>query len=114
MYRFDAPLFFANSRRLRDDILELVRAAPNPVTTVVLDAGAIGFLDTTAASLLLQLLTRLGELEVQLVVARAHGQVRDVMEASGITAALGPAGIAATVRAAIESQRRQGTERWTR
>ncbi len=105
VYRFDAPLFFANSRRLRDDILELVRAAPNPVTTVVLDAGAIGFLDTTAASLLLQLLTRLGELEVQLVVARAHGQVRDVMEASGITAALGPAGIAATVRAAIESQR---------
>ena len=105
VYRFDAPLFFANSRTLRDDILGLVRAAPDPVTTVVLDAGAIAFLDTTAASLLLQLLTRLGELEVQLVVARAHGQVRDVMEASGITAALGPAGVAPTVRAAIESQR---------
>ena len=105
VYRFDAPLFFANSRRLRDDILELVRAAPDPVTTIVLDAGAISFLDTTAASLLLQLLTRLGELEVQLVVARAHGPVRDVMEASGITAALGPSGIAPTVRAAIEPKR---------
>ena len=108
VYRFDAPLFFANCRRLRDDILALVRAAPDPVATVVLDAGAITFLDTTAASLLLQLLTRLAQLEVQLVVARAHGQIRDVMEASGITAALGPAGVVPTVRAAIESHRERG------
>ena len=40
VYRFDAPLFFANCRRLRDDVWEHVRAAPDPVETVVLDAGA--------------------------------------------------------------------------
>ena len=105
VYRFDAPLFFANCRRLRDDVLDLVRAAPDPVATVVLDAGAITFLDTTAASVLLELLTSLAELEVRLVVARAHGQVRDVMETSGITTALGPSGVAPTVRAAIASHR---------
>ncbi len=108
VYRFDAPLFFANCRRLRDDVLDLVRAAPDPVATVVLDAGAITFLDTTAASVLLELLTSLAELEVRLVVARAHGQVRDVMETSGITTALGPAGVAPTVRAAIASHRERG------
>jgi SulP family sulfate permease len=112
VYRFDAPLFFANCRRLRDDVSELVRAAPDPVETVVLDAGAITFLDTTGSSVLLQLLTRLAQLNVRLVVARAHGQVRDVMDASGITAALGPIGLAPTVRAAVESrqERRDPTE----
>jgi sulfate permease, SulP family len=104
VYRFDAPLFFANCRRLRDDVSELVRAAPDPVETVVLDAGAITFLDTTGSSVLLQLLTRLAQLNVRLVVARAHGQVRDVMDASGITEALGPSGLAPTVRAAVESR----------
>ncbi len=108
VYRFDVPLFFANCRRLREDVLELVRAAPDPVSTVVLDAGAITLLDTTAASILLQLLTRLAELEVQLVVARAHGQVRNVMEASGITAALGPTGVVPSVRAAVESHEERG------
>ncbi len=112
VYRFDAPLFFANCRRLRDDVTELVRAAPDPVETIVLDAGAITFLDTTGSSVLLQLLTRLAQLNVQPVIARAHGQVRDVMDASGITAALGPAGVAPTVRAAVESrqERRDPTE----
>ena len=104
VYRFDAPLFFANCRRLRDDVSELVRAAPDPVETVVLDAGAITFLDTTGSSILLELLTRLARLNVRLMVARAHGQVRDVMDASGITAALGPTGLAPTVRAAMESR----------
>jgi SulP family sulfate permease len=113
VYRFDAPLFFANCRRLRDDVSELVRTAPDPVETVVLDAGAVAFLDTTGSSVLLQLLTRLAQLNVRLVVARAHGQVRDVMDASGITAALGPSGLAPTVRAAMESrqERRDPTER---
>ena len=108
IYRFDAPLFFANCRRLNDDILELVREAPDPVDTVVLDAGAITFLDTTGSSVLLQLIERLAPLKVQLVVARAHGQVRDVMEASGVTAALGPSRVAPTVRAAIESRHDRG------
>lgn len=108
VYRFDAPLFFANCRRLRDDVLELVRASPVPVEMVVLDAGAITFLDTTASSVLLQLLERLVQLNVRLIVARAHGQVRDVMVASGVAAELGPIGMVPTVRAAMESRHDRG------
>ena len=108
VYRFDAPLFFANCRRLRDDVLELVRASPDPVEMVVLDAGAITFLDTTASSVLLQLLERLVQLNVRLVVARAHSQVRDVVVASGVAAELGPTGMVPTVRAALESRHHRG------
>lgn len=102
VYRFEAPLFFANCRRLRDDIIELVRAAPDPVEMVVLDAEAITFLDTTGSSVLFQLLERLAALNARLVVARARGSVRDVLDTSGVAAALGSRGMAPTVRAALE------------
>lgn len=102
VYRFDAPLFFANCRRLRDDIEKLVSAARTPVRAVVVDAGAITLLDATAVSVLLELIEGLDAGGITLVIARAHGSVRDVMRASGVVDALGPDGMAATVHAAIE------------
>jgi len=103
VYRFDAPLFFANCRRLRDDLLELIAAAPTPVRAVVIDAEAITSLDTTGSSVLLELIERLDDLGIELVVARTRGNVRDVMRASGVTNALGPHGLATTIRAAIDA-----------
>ena len=88
--------------------MELVRATPDPVETVVLDAGAITFLDTTGSSVLLQLAERLAALNVELVIARARFRVRDVLDASGVSAALGTAGMAPTVRAALESRETRG------
>ncbi len=98
VYRFDAPLFFANCRRLRDDLLELVAAAPTRVRAVVIDAEAITSLDTTGSSVLLELTERFDDLGIELIVARTRGNVRDVMRASGVTKALGPGGLAPTIR----------------
>ena len=103
VYRFDAPLFFANCRRLRDDLLELVAAAPTRVRAVVIDAEAITSLDTTGSSVLLELTERFDDLGIELIVARTRGNVRDVMRASGVTKALGPTGLAPTIRAAIDA-----------
>jgi len=102
VYRFDAPLFFANCRRLRDDIVDLVTMAPAPVRAVVIDAAAITILDTTAASVLLELIERLSSRGTKLVVAQARGAVRDVMAASGVVEALGPDGLSPTIQIAIQ------------
>lgn len=102
VYRFDAPLFFANCRRLRDDILELATAAPVPVHAVVIDAEAITLVDSTATSVLLELTELLGSLNIQLVFARTRGRVRDVLTASGVIEALGPDGLAPTIHVAME------------
>jgi SulP family sulfate permease len=102
VYRFDAPLFFANCRRLRDDVLDLVNGAPTTVQAVVIDASAITILDVTAASVLLELIGRLKSLGTELVVAEPRGSVRDVMRAAGLVGELGPDGLSPTIRDAIE------------
>jgi MFS superfamily sulfate permease-like transporter len=49
IYRFDAPLFFANAKTFRDDVLHMARATPPP-TWIVVAAEPITDLDMTAAA----------------------------------------------------------------
>ena len=51
MFRFDAPLFFANARTFRDQIRKLASAEPKPAWIVVA-AEPITDVDTTAADML--------------------------------------------------------------
>ncbi len=52
LYRFDAPLFFANATIFRERLLAAVRDSPAPVTMVVVAAEPITDLDSTAADML--------------------------------------------------------------
>ena len=110
MYRFDAPLFFANCRRLRDDVLELVRAAPDPVT----DSGPRRWVPSRSSTpphrrSSFSSSKRLGDVGTSnLSLPGLTVQVRDILAASGVADALGPDGIAPTVRAAIEARRNLG------
>ena len=52
VYRFDAPLFFANATVLREEVLALVDASDPPVREVVIDAAGIVDMDVTGAEAL--------------------------------------------------------------
>jgi sulfate permease, SulP family len=75
--RIESPLFFANA----DNVDTVVRATGTRqgVRAVVLDAETIAAVDVTAADMLERLVERLGASNVQLVIARGIGQVRDVL-----------------------------------
>jgi sulfate permease, SulP family len=88
VYRFDAPLFFANAERFQSRILDLVRAAATPVEWVLLDAEAITDLDSTAAEMLEDLRAELEQQGVVLAVARAKRALRDRLAAAGLSQAL--------------------------
>lgn len=77
LYRFDAPLFFANSRFFADDLLARVRHADAPVHTVVITAEPITDIDLTGAEVVQELLGRLQELGVELRFAEMKGHVRE-------------------------------------
>ena len=51
IFRFDAPLFFANARTFRDQIRRLAAAEPRP-HWIVIAAEPITDVDTTAADML--------------------------------------------------------------
>lgn len=83
LLRVDGPLFFANTKALEDRIAALVAERPD-VETVVIDASAIGDLDTSGAHLLKQLDTDLTTSGVTLRLATVRGPVRDVMHRASI------------------------------
>jgi SulP family sulfate permease len=56
VYRFTAPLYFANANLFSEEIQKLVTQAPTPVKWFVLDSSAIHDMDTTGAGTLRQVL----------------------------------------------------------
>lgn len=55
IYRFDAPLFFANVKTFRDNVRRLARQDPKPPRWILVAAEPITDVDTTAADVLFEL-----------------------------------------------------------
>ena len=83
VYRFDAPLFFANARSFRDEIRLLARSEPPP-HWILLAAEPITDVDTTAADVVLQLHEELEERGVVLAVAELKDPVRTRLTRYGL------------------------------
>jgi SulP family sulfate permease len=105
VYRFDAPLFFANAGRLRDEILAGIDAADPPVRCVVLDMESIYDIDSSGAQTLLELLDGLDEQGVRLVFARVRTELRDELQNSGIEERIGSDRIYLEVDDAVRAER---------
>jgi high affinity sulfate transporter 1 len=83
--RVDGELFFANARWFRDVVRSLVRGQTPPVQELLVHAGAVPRIDTTAADMLRSLIKELDEAGVSLAFARATtGLVHD-LQRNGIT-----------------------------
>ena len=89
VFRFDAPLFFANANWFADQIRGLVASGDPPVRWVVLDAAGITDIDTTAADVLVDLVHDLTEAGSGLMVADPPGRVLDQLDRYGLTGTFG-------------------------
>jgi sulfate permease, SulP family len=92
IYRFSAPLFFANSGFFRDRLWSLVVSAPHPLHAVVLDGSAIVDLDLIACETLADLQRDLGERGIRFVAGNLRARVRDKL-LRGLHAAERPEGV---------------------
>lgn len=70
IYRFGAPLFYANADRFSREIRELVRAPGSEVRWLIVDAEAITNIDYSASRMVRQLHTHLGQKSVEFALAR--------------------------------------------
>ena len=80
IYRFAAPLYFANATLFLDEIEQLVTGAPTPVRWFVLDAEAMIDVDSTGAEVLRQAITLLTERDITFAVSRADQPFRSWMD----------------------------------
>jgi high affinity sulfate transporter 1 len=102
LYRFDAPLFFANAGWFRRRVRRLVAEATHPVRWVVVAAEPITDVDTTAADTLHQLLEELRHEQVTLAFAELKGPVKDRIKRYGLFDAIGPDRFFPTIGTAVD------------
>ncbi|MGB5303107.1 MAG: SulP family inorganic anion transporter, partial [Gemmatimonadota bacterium] len=84
IYRFGAPLYFANATLFLDEVEQLVMQAPTPVRWFVLDAEAMVDVDTTGAEVLRQAITMMADRDVTFAVSRADRSFRSWLEKYGL------------------------------
>jgi high affinity sulfate transporter 1 len=79
LYRFDAPLFFANARFFEDDLTRRIidREDDDPVRCVIVTAEPITDVDATAAEMLRDLLDDLAVRHIELRFAELKGTVHE-------------------------------------
>jgi MFS superfamily sulfate permease-like transporter len=112
IFRFDAPLLFANSRTFREQIRHLARQEPRP-TWIVVAAEPITDVDTTAADMLLDLDEELNAEGTSLVFAELKERVRHKLERYELIGPLNPIHFFPTLDAAVEAYREETGADWT-
>jgi high affinity sulfate transporter 1 len=100
IFRFDAPLFFANAHTFRDQIVRLASAAPRP-QWIIVAAEPITDVDPTAADVLESVDKRINDLGVALVFAELKDPVRRKLERYELTKTIDPRHFFPTVEAAV-------------
>jgi MFS superfamily sulfate permease-like transporter len=84
LFRWDAPLFFANAGMFREHVLEAVAASAEPVRWIGVAAEPVTDIDLTAADMLDGLLEELDEMGVTLVWGELKDPVKDRLRQYGL------------------------------
>ncbi len=111
MYRFDAPLIFANARTFRDQIRQFASSDPRPLWIIV-EAEPITDIDTTACDMLEDLVTALDKQGTKLVFAEMKTHSRHKLLRYGLGKPLPDDRFFPTLRAAVSACREELGERW--
>jgi high affinity sulfate transporter 1 len=112
VFRFDAPVFFANARTFRNQIRALAAAHPPP-SWIIVAAEPITDVDTTAADMLEDLDEELEAKGISLVFAEMKDPVRAKVERYGLTRQIDPERFFPTLTAAIRAFRHETGADWT-
>jgi MFS superfamily sulfate permease-like transporter len=84
LFRWDAPLFFANAEQFHDHVVKAVNNAPDPVRWFVVAAEPVTSVDVTAADMLAELDNKLSQAGIQLIFAEMKDPVKDKLKRFGL------------------------------
>jgi len=84
VYRFGAPLYFANANLLVEQVEQLVTQSSKPIECFVLDAQAIVDIDTTGAEALKQVLDLLESHNITFALSRASRSIQLLLRQYGL------------------------------
>jgi high affinity sulfate transporter 1 len=89
LFRWDAPLFFANAEFFKERILDAVATSPTPVRWLVVAAEPVTSVDITACDMVAELDRALHAQGIELCFAEMKDPVKDKLKRFGLFAQLG-------------------------
>jgi high affinity sulfate transporter 1 len=103
LFRWDAPLFFANAELFQARVLEAVASSPTPVRRVVVTAEPVTSVDVTSADMLAELEQTLRASRIELQFAEVKDPVKDKLKRFGLLDQIGTGAFYPTIGAAVDS-----------
>ena len=101
LFRWDAPLFFANAELFKERVCEAVAASPTRVNWVVVAAEPVTSVDVTASDSLAELIDDLQANGITFRFAELKDPVKDKLKRFGLFTDLGKAAFYPTIGAAV-------------
>jgi high affinity sulfate transporter 1 len=112
LFRWDAPLFFANAEFFHERVMAAVASSPTPVRWLVVAAEPVTSIDVTAADAIAQLDDSLREAGIELCFAEMKDPVKDKLKRFGLLTRFGDYHFFATVGEAVSAYRDRHSVQW--
>ena len=80
LFRWDAPLFFANAELFHQRVLDAIAESPTPVRRIIVTAEPVTSIDVTSADMLAELEHTLTESGIELRFAEMKDPVKDKLK----------------------------------
>ena len=113
LFRWDAPLFFANAELFRQRLSRAIASSPTPVRRVVVTAEPVTSIDITSADMLRELEASLRASGIELCFAEMKDPVKDKLRRFELFERFGDAGFQPTVGAAVDAYLAEHDVDWT-
>jgi high affinity sulfate transporter 1 len=103
LFRWDAPLFFANAEFFKESVLDAVAKSPTPVRWLVVAAEPVTSVDVTAGDTVAELDETLHAQGIEFCFAELKDPVKDKLKRFGLFSQLGEKYFFPTIGAAVSS-----------
>jgi MFS superfamily sulfate permease-like transporter len=113
LFRWDAPLFFANAELFHERVLDAVATSPTPVRWLVVTAEPVTSVDVTAADMLAELDETLHGAGIELCFAEMKDPVKDKLKRFGLFARFGEQTFFPTIGTAVDGYLAANPVEWT-
>jgi high affinity sulfate transporter 1 len=107
VYRFTAPLYFANANVFAEEVERLVNESDTPVKWFVFDAAAVADMDTTGAEVMNQVVEMIEGRGCVFAISRANERLRKVLKEYELEAVIGSDRMFDTNREAVTAFRKE-------
>jgi len=108
LFRWDAPLFFANAEFFHDRVLDAIARSPTPARWLVVAAEPVTSIDVTSADAICELDDALHAAGVELCFAEMKDPVKDKLKRFGIFERFGEKRFFATIEEAVNGYLAKG------